>query len=243
MRNLIIFLPVFGLVLLGCNSDRNSVEPDDSTLTVYVSFNFDLSHIADGTFFTKTEAGYPISISRLQFYLSDWLVERKDGSTINSDIVSLIDAQDEDSRRFSLDIEAGSDWETMHFLIGLPTYLNHTNALENTLENQNMAWPDPMGGGYHFLKLEGRFMDGEDEYGYAMHIGTDPYVIPVQMHLEDKAEVISQSGEITLEMSIKEWFANPHTYDFNQDGNYSMGDTSAMLMLAQNGQHVFTLKN
>ena len=34
-----------------------------------------------------------------------------------------------------------------------------------------MAWPDVMGGGYHFLKLEGHYKKDSLLAGYAMHIG------------------------------------------------------------------------
>lgn len=238
-----IFLFFSGLFLAACGSETNDVEPYGDSLKISIGFNFDRAHIGDGTIISETEAGYPISISRLQFYLSDWIVERKDGTKIYSDVVALIDASIESSLQFSLDLKTSSDWETLHFLIVLPHHLNHTNALKNILENQNMAWPEPMGGGYHFLKLEGRFSDIQEEFGYAMHIGMDTYVIPIQLHLAGMDELIERSGEIKLHMNIDEWFKNPHTYDFNREGNYSMGDFSAMHKLSQNGQSLFSLNN
>jgi uncharacterized protein YwgA len=42
-------------------------------------------------------------------------------------------------------------------------------------------------------------------------------------------------------MNINEWYANPAVYDFEVDGNYSMGLSAAMLKLSKNGKDVFSI--
>lgn len=105
-----------------------------------------------------------------------------------------------------------------------------------------MAWPDAMGGGYHFMKMEGYFLDksGLNKNGYAMHLGNNFNLIKVDINIP-----ISITGETqnkTLTMNINEWYKNPSFYDFEIDGNYSMGVPNAMSKLAQNGKDVFTVK-
>lgn len=40
-------------------------------------------------------------------------------------------------------------------------------------------------------------------------------------------------------MNLNEWFRNPFIYDFNIDGNYSMGSSAAMAKLKANGVDIF----
>jgi hypothetical protein len=53
--------------------------------------------------------------------------------------------------------------------------------LSTTLDNLNMAWPTAMGGGYHFLKMEGHYLDSlNTNQGYAIHIGKNENLMPVK---------------------------------------------------------------
>ena len=51
--------------------------------------------------------------------------------------------------------------------IEVPMYLNNLYVNENF--HATMAWPVPMGGGYHYMKLEGDFNDSLS--GYGTHTG------------------------------------------------------------------------
>ena len=103
-----------------------------------------------------------------------------------------------------------------------------------------MEWPDGMGGGYHFLKFEGHFVDSGNTFGFAMHIGTNNYLVNGKLW----ARITLGDGVNTLNvgMNMNEWFKNPAVYDFNMDGNYSMSSMMAMEKLMMNGADVLKIK-
>lgn len=98
-----------------------------------------------------------------------------------------------------------------------------------------MEWPQLMGGGYHFLKLEGNYIDNSATYGYAMHLGTNNCLIPIKLfspiHISNDAKT-----KLKLKMNINEWFKNPHLFDFNLDANNIMGDSINMKKLLKTEQ-------
>jgi hypothetical protein len=103
-----------------------------------------------------------------------------------------------------------------------------------------MAWPDMMGGGYHFMKLEGSYVDSTGTYGYAMHVGKNAYLVNCTMSHHFDLNTGLNAKELV--MNVNEWFKNPAIYDFNVDGNYSMGVMAAMTKLKNNGTDIFTIQ-
>jgi hypothetical protein len=73
-----------------------------------------------------------------------------------------------------------------------------------------------------------------------MHIGTNACLIP-SITLSTNFTVTTDSQtSLTLKMNVNEWYRNPNIYDFNIDGNYTMGDMPLMMKITENGQDVFT---
>jgi hypothetical protein len=223
---------------IGCEKD----DPQISTHTdiaVLLSFSFDGASLQFDDIKYTNAAGNNLSITRLQFYLSNFEVENSTGVLYNFDDVIYVDAENSTNTSFALTNIPIGNYKRIKFLIGLDSIHNMENALPHTVENDNMVWPAPMGGGYHFLKMEGNFLDQSVPYGYAMHLGMNNNY--VKINLINDFEISSNSNTIDLEMNINEWFQTPYVYDFNVDGNYSMGDSIAMAKLLQNGNDVFTI--
>jgi hypothetical protein len=87
------------------------------------------------------------------------------------------------------------------------------------------------------MKLEGLFHDCTSLFGFAMHLGNNPYVVPVTLNRSLPHN--GTADTLRLNMNINEWFENPYIYDFNVDPNYSMGIDTAMMKLSRNGKDVF----
>ncbi|HQU99747.1 MAG TPA: hypothetical protein PLO59_01250, partial [Bacteroidia bacterium] len=184
-------------------------------------------------------AGNNYSISNLIFYLSAFEFENTTGQIYKFNDVYLVDVKNKNNLNLSFtDLPAGT-YKRVTFLIGLDSLHNLSNALPNTIENNNMAWPPAMGGGYHFIKLEGKFMDQNQMFGMAIHLGRNQncVVINITQNISLKPEM----NRINLSMNINEWFKNPHIYDLNIDGNFTMSDSAAMAKIKQNGSDVFTI--
>ena len=68
-------------------------------------------------------------------------------------------------------IEEG-DYTGISFVFGFRDEDNITGAYTD-LNALSWSWPEMLGGGYHFMKLEGRFIDTNSNTAtYATHMGT-----------------------------------------------------------------------
>lgn len=242
MKKSILFL-VFGLLAFSaCKKDKEDTLPT----TTQNSVTIQLSHAVDGLNFYydsllyTNAAGNHYEVTRLWYYLSRVCLIRADSSLLLLKEYQFVDGAVPSTHSMKINDVAEGTYIGISYQIGIDSVLNQTDSLPATTENQNMAWPDPMGGGYHFLKLEGRFQDSTAMPGFAMHIGTNAFLV----HGKIYTPVTIGSGDKTLnmQMNLNEWFRNPDIYDFNVDGNYSMSSMMAMDKLMRNGADVFTLQ-
>lgn len=186
------------------------------------------------------DAGNHYSVSRLEYYISDIRFLKADEVKFLDAGIHYVNARIAAANSFSLhDIPEG-DYDCIALTIGLNPENNVSNSLPNTSENNNMAWPETMGGGYHFMKLEGHFTDSTGTAGYAMHLGKNGNAVSVKLTGLNFSVKNGSAIVISLRMNLNEWFRNPSIYDFNTDGNYSMSSMMAMQKLAANGKDVFT---
>jgi len=232
----------FIIIASSCKKDNTEAPPPTTTvgnLTVQFSYTFDATALQTDTIGYVNAAGYKMSVTRLQYYLSKFVLVNADGITtypINQ--AYYLDAKDPYFSSITFIDVPNGNYKGLRFMIGLDTAMNKTYYLPATVENNNMEWPVQMGGGYHFMKLEGSFIDTAGTWGYNMHLGTNGN--SVNISLPNKAFLInSNTTSIQLKMNVSEWFKNPSTYDFNIDGVYSMGKAPAMLKLKNNGVDVF----
>ncbi|MBK7383118.1 MAG: hypothetical protein IPI81_07235 [Flavobacteriales bacterium] len=185
-----------------------------------------------------TESGTTYSISRLNYYISGIVLQGMNG-TANDTIKGPYYIGDQGTTRFTLGTLQAGEYSGAGLFLGLPPDLNVTGGLPNTMENVNMAWPDPMGGGYHFLKLEGHFDSGISTPGFAMHVGNSAYL--AQVVIAQPFTITSGSGDLVLRFNLNEIFRTPHTYDL-ANGNYSMGSATLMGQLRDNAADAFSIE-
>lgn len=239
---LLIVAPLF--IFLSCKKD-NGVSDEVPTATnpsLNLSFRFrvDGPSLNFDTIIYENQAHNHFSVNTIVFYLSQISLIKADSSSVMVKDWLFVDARTAATLDESLkDIPKGC-YTGISFNIGIDSVHNIPNGLPATNDNLMMEWPVLMGGGYHFLKLEGYFADSAGSPGYAMHLGTNKCLIKVQIPVSmcfDK-DAISKM----LVMNINEWFRNPNIFDFNIDGNYIMGDSAAMMKFASNGADVFSIE-
>ncbi len=225
------------LAVIGCKND--TVEKPTGSVT------FSLNHQANGqnaifdSIMYQIPTGYMLSLTRWEYYISGIELLDAAGKTIYSNVnAHYINGRYADTWDYTMTKVPTGSIKKIKLTIGLVPEINVSGGLPNTAENIGMAWPDVMGGGYHFMKLEGHFRKTGAPAGYAMHIGNNGY----QVNLVLDHEFTVKEGETTLHMDIDamEWFKNPNDFDFEIDGNYTMGIPALMLKLTENGQTVIT---
>ena len=212
-------------------------EPTSGTVSLKLSYNVDGASLLFDTIHYVNQAGNQYSISKLVYYLSNISFKNANGNSYETKAIKFIDAQNLASNQFSFDGIPNGDYTSIGFLIGIDSLHNQPNGLPANTDNLSMEWPIPMGGGYHFLRLEGYYRDSCCTPGYAMHLGTNACLISV--NIPHTFSIAGNTVTMQMKMNVSEWFKNPASYDFNTDGNFSMGNAAAMQKLRQNGVDVF----
>jgi len=227
-----ILLP---FLIFSCKDD--DVEKT-SRVKVNMEYSFGEESFEPDSVRYKILSGDSISITRMEYYISN-LEFHSEGGWTSSDKYVYMNALDPKS--FDLAVPIGA-YDSVRLILGLTKEKNKTYALKPLPENVKMAWPDVMGGGYHFLKLEGHFLNEKSEYlGYALHMGTNSsqrtYVIPLKIDLIDDQHILGMS------MDLSSWYNSPYKFNFNTGYNYTMGIDTLMAHLANNGIGSIKIKN
>jgi hypothetical protein len=232
---------LLGLMLSSCKKEEDKIEPLPNTqVSLAITHSCDGKTIAFDSLLYTNESGSKYSVSRLEYYISGIRLYNTNGDVFSSNKILYVNGRESDIKLSIPNMPIGT-YNAIDFLIGMAPAQNISNSLDNTPENINMQWPEVIGGGYHFLKFEGRYLDSAKvNQGFTMHIGTNEMLIQhkkIAINIAVKESIVS---ELPLDMNINEWFKNPYTYDFNKDGNYTMAIPELMTLLKNNGYDTFS---
>ena len=237
----IVITGIFLIVNFGCTKEE-TVEPvapvPAGSVQFNISYEIDALELSFDTLQYKNDFGNEYDISKLEYYISDITFVMDNGNKYTQHRIHYMNAKMDSTNIFTVENVPIGNYSKIELNIGLNADSNTSWSLPSTLENLNMFWPEPMGGGYHFIKMEGHFKEGDGTKGYAMHVGTNTCLIEVDI---DKAFSITEQNNIELSMNINEWFRNPVLFDL-ATANYIMGDEEKMLEIALNGNNIFSMK-
>ncbi len=261
MRHYLI-IGLIGLSLFGVSCkkkgcpDPNAVnydaaaEKDDGSCTyptVYSSeftFNHELagsSFLFDTLLYTHP-AGQTYSVQTLKYFISDIILYKTGGDSVVLDITHYVDAQNTSTSilDYAHSIDDGT-YTGLAFTFGLDETKNITGAFVNPPENL-MEWPVPMGGGYHYMKFEGKYDSLGTIKNYAVHTGAsqgNPYHFKV--NLSQPFTVSNNELHAEFIMDVNNWLQNPILFDFDVFGGAIMGNQSAQQSIHDNGFDVFSI--
>ena len=145
-------------------------------------------------------------------------------------------------------------FDSISFIVGLPPAQNVTGFFVNPPES-NMAWPDVLGGGYHYMQINGKWLNENNVLSpFNLHTGIGQLYEngSVVQFVDNSFEVTLPLGDFlitedgvaqrTLVMNVENWMRSPHTYDFNEWGGAIMQNQEAQRTLRENGHDVFTIR-
>ena len=237
------------LGILVVTSLFNSCKKDDDGNENHVHLTFNFAHKVtgqnvefDSIQFTNA-AGNPFSIEVLKYFVSDVMLHKTAGSAVMIDEEHYVDARDQSTTSWTLDedIEAG-DYDHIMFTFGFDSAKNKIGLFNNPPEI-TMEWPVPLGPGYHYMKMEGKYDSSGVIKNYNTHTGQsngNPYFVTVTLPASDFV-VSDKDLEVNIVMNIENWYQNPNLYDFNTFGSAMMANETAQQLLMENGADVFTL--
>ena len=242
--------------LAGCNDP--SPEPDQPYGKIKLKFH----HYADGlpieydARIYVNEAGNEYMVNEIQYFISDVYLMRNGNDILIDDWkdIHYIDSDIETTLEWDVfdDITTGN-YTGVRFTFGISEAKNQSLMFSDPPESL-MFWPEYLGGGYHYLKLNGKWLDTNDlERPFNFHLGIgqeyDPVSGEITGFIQNYFEVIVPASDlvvnpgetttIDLAMYVDRWFKSPHTYDHNEWGGDIMQKQEAMRMGCENGQDVF----
>jgi len=203
----------------------------------------------------QNAAGQNYSIKSLKYLIRGFHLLEYDGpDDVN---IHLMDNEKhfvttDDPNTFILDFPPSSygyssgNHEKFAFTFGVDSSWIPPSNDDATWGNDNfhttMFWPESIGGGYHYMKLEGAF-DNDSTFYYIHTGGTDGKVFTFtkafDVDIRDNND--GSHHHIAINMDINNWFNNPNTISFTTDG--IMENESIQQKLKENGEaDVFSVR-
>jgi hypothetical protein len=254
---ILFFLLIF--VLNACKKDKDQTEDQPEGKVI-----FTFSHKVNGeplkidTLMYVNEFGNQYMVNEIQYHISDVTLHADDGSTF------LIDDW-KDIHYIDTDLSYTQIWEVFDLIpAGKYNYISFTFGL-NENKNQSlmfvnppqslMFWPEYLGGGYHYMKLNGKWLTPDQQISpFDFHLGigqiydsTGQITGFIQNYFEivlpNSAFTLSENQVVTINiiMNIENWFRSPNTYDHNVWGPDIMQKQAAMHLACENGHDVFSV--
>jgi len=254
-KGLFVFL---GVLMIGIfnSCDFSSRDKGD-----FGKLQLDISHsIKTDTFNYINAAGNKYMISEIQYFISDIKLYKKNGDTIVLDNYNDIHYVDTDIPETFVYTPADSVktgvYDKISFTFGINEKKNISRLFVNPPESF-MFWPEFLGGGYHYMKLNGKWLDSLNKpkvFNFHLGIGqnydenrnvTGFVQNYFEVSLENSSIEIKPSKltEIDIVMQVENWFRSPNIWDFNKYGGKIMQNQKAISLACENGHDVFLIKS
>lgn len=254
-KHLLLLIAVLGIV--SCTKPMEQAE-----VGIRIGYIINGTPLITDTLCYHNEAGNTFMITEIQWFLSQMELQDESGAWISlehrevdnsfsyaTDKVFYIDTNIPETQRLDIAPIPIGKYKMMRFVFGLNEEDNRTGLFTDSPE-ADMFWPDPLGGGYHYMKLNGKFVNEEGQLTpLAIHLGigqnddcTEFYQnyfiveLPIDFTITENAE-----NQIDLTMIVDNWFCNPNVIDFNEYGSGIMQNQTAQHLLKENGENVFMI--
>lgn len=247
------FIYLLSFLLLACNSK----DQDDLLQSVVLNFSFE--HFWDDTPVTNadfndfkftTQAGDLISMERLRYLVSDVQIIDANNVGLEYDVYNLVDVTAGEGLGFQFQDDIPLGTYTVRLTFGLDNEDNTENYAD--LNSANFNVPEMLGGGYHYMQFDGKFINSESaEQGFNYHAiravdisGGSPVFPQDTFFTIDLGTIwIGPSTDISIRANLAEWFKNPNSWELNELNSVLMPNANAQILMYENGQSVFSLNN
>lgn len=249
---------ILGIIAVSCKKDVIDNSPTTGSLKINFEHFIDGSPIIYDSLMYVNEAGNHYLIYEVQYFVTDMILYKSDGTTRT--IKEWTDYHYVDSNiptSLKWDVYDGippGDYDSIAFHLGFKSEKNESFMFVNSPE-KDMVWPEYLGGGYHYMKINGKWLDTNNVVrGFAFHLGIGQHydnngdVIPpfidnsfrVGLPNASFTSVVGKTSEVTIRMNIEKWFKEPNIYDHNHWGGDIMQNQPAMKAAVENGWNVFS---
>lgn len=260
-----IALTVVAITLFfACDSDDDSqimVAPNPVSVNFQFTQNWDGTSIANPDYQTTTytnAAATELKISKLVYLISDVTFTAEDGTVYDAGDYNLIDARNGTNVNFTPGIQIPEGVYDVTFTFGFDDEDNDKPGGYPDLNSTDGSWsvPEPLGGGYHYMRLEGTFINELAETKtfqyHTIRANKHTSLPPGPGTLESTQDTsfvvnlgtLTVGGDTSIEvkMNVAEWFKNPNTWDLNINNSVMMPNFDLQIDMNENGANgVFSL--
>lgn len=242
-----IFFTITFITLFGCIADSD--EPK-SKITLNFNHYWDENEITNSELNSlnlTNEFGNLLSIERLRYLISGIVLTNDNGQTIELEGYNLVNISNETSLNYTpLEMIKSGHYSNISFIFGFTNENNNGNYVDLNSKSWNV--PSMLGGGYHFLQIDGKFInDSNEEQGYNYHAIRATNNLNNSNNQDTFFRVdlgpinVTIETEINISVDVAKWFKNPNTWNLSELNQMLMPNYEAQIMMYENGQDVFSL--
>lgn len=227
-------------------------------LALKFTFSVDTDMLKTYEMIYTNAAGNLYEVAEVKYFISDIYLKRSNGDMIgitDKNSIHYVDYDMVNTHTWTIrDLLPAGEYQSVSFTFGLSKQKNKSNYFVNPPES-HMSWPEVLGGGYHYLQINGRWMEAGSPSPFNFHTGIGQIYegesITGFVHNDFTVTVPASSFTIydektttlTLDMNINNWFTNPNIFDFDIRGGGIMQNQMAQEIIRQNGQDVFSVRD
>jgi len=216
-------------------------------------FHLSFNTLVNGEQFVLNDTLYEDYLGRkyrvelLKFYLSNWALEKQDGSMVSFGAVNLVDYSSENTLNIDAIIDTGL-YVNLHFGVGLDPLMNASDPADFESSNplsiaQNTYWS--WASKYKFFMFEGRVdtLGGQDpDVIFSYHSGFDTLYREITVNLQDLF-ITSEADSIALEMDLARVInGDDGIVDFvDKPFSHSLSDFEIVETISNNLSNAFTV--
>ena len=259
---LLLLLPV---MVASCKKkEEPAQEAPSGTIVFSVDHRVNGQPLKENELIYTNAAGNQYMVTDLKYFISGIAFYRNDGTIKligeQKDIFYIDENLPETKTiRFPDKISPGT-YDSITFIFGISEAENTSHLFVNPPESL-MGWPEVLGGGYHYMMMNGKWKDTAGTilpFNFHLGIGqlykgngcnVDSIYAFVQnyfkVRLPGSSFQLADQEELTihLTMNIEEWFENPNIYDHDYWGGGIMQNQPAQQMAKENGWNVFSINH
>jgi hypothetical protein len=254
----IVWIGIIALMLFAC--EKKEGDPNDLYGHIALKFEHRLNGkpLVYDQMIYENKAGNEYLVNEIQYFISDVTLQDAEGNKFILDAwkdIFYIDTDLPETHLHEFPDELTPGKYTLHsFTFGISAEKNQSLMFVNPPESL-MFWPELLGGGYHYMKLNGKWLDTLGQISpFNFHLGIgqvyvsypdviDHYVqnyFDVTLSCPDFEIKAEQTTQLTIVMNVENWFQSPNIYNHDDWGGDIMQNQEAMHLACENGWDVFS---
>lgn len=206
---------------------------------------------------TTTGSPQSLTLAEVRYFISKVYLIEETGKRVylcddSNHIVHYVDFAQKSTLSWNFSTVPSGHYVGLGFICGLDETDNRSHRFNNPPESL-MFWPEALGGGYHYMQINGKWFASANAPGqpYGLHTGigqTWKDGVATAFHHNYACVEIPQAfsvflsmkkrHKITLHMDVRQWLIG---WDFAVHGGAIMQNQDAQQILKKNAQNVFSV--